>query len=79
MPVQRYRATCLNLNKVNGVGIGMDQFREKAGCYFPYINIIKIAKNGGIHVLGFAANIVTTYPKASNLPKQILLPMLIYI
>lgn len=49
MPVQGYRASCLNLNKIDRIGIGMDQLREESRCDLLGGDIRKIAKNVGVH------------------------------
>jgi len=47
--VKLYRAASFYFNKIDGVSIGMDQFREKSGRYFFGSDIGKIFEDRGIH------------------------------
>lgn len=49
MLVQRYRTAGLYLDKVDGIGIGMDQFGEKARRNFFGWDVGKVTKDGSVH------------------------------
>jgi hypothetical protein len=51
MAVQWHRATRFNLNKVNGVIVGMYQFRKITRGYFFSWDIGELLEDGGIHKL----------------------------
>jgi len=51
VPVPGYGASFGDLDKVYGVGFGVNQGREKAGRNFFYFNIGKFSENRFVHLI----------------------------
>jgi len=49
MLVKGYRTSGFYLKKVDGIGVGVDQLREKSGCDFLGGDVGKMFKNRCIH------------------------------
>jgi len=49
--MQWHRTARFDLDKINRIAIGVDQFGEKAGCYLFGSDIGKVSENGGVHVV----------------------------